>query len=100
MQLAYYMGFKKVYIIGKDHSYNTKRKSGENIKSSGKENNHFIKGYYKEGQNWDAPDYETEEFAYSLARTAFEKDGRKILDATIGGRLKVFKKVNYNDLFK
>ncbi len=99
IQLAYYMGFKEVYIIGKDHSYNTNEKAGTGIKSSGEEGNHFIKGYYKKGQNWDAPDYKSEEFAYKLSREAFEKCGRIIKDATIGGKLDVFEKVDFYSLF-
>jgi hypothetical protein len=99
IQLAYFMGFNEVFIIGKDHSYQTAEKAGKGIKSTGNENNHFIKGYYKPGQNWDAPDYKSEEFAYKLARKAFEKDGRLIKDATIDGKLDVFEKVNFNSLF-
>lgn len=99
MQLAYYMGFKEVYLIGKDHGYNTTEKAGSGIKSTGNEGNHFIKGYYKKGQNWDAPDYKSEEYAYKLARRAFEKDERVILDATIEGKLNVFEKVDFNSLF-
>lgn len=100
MHLAYMMGFQEVYLIGKDHSYNTTEKAGVGITSDGKEDNHFIKGYYKPGQNWDAPDYQTEEFAYRQAREAFEKDGRIIKDATIGGKLEVFEKVDFNSLFE
>jgi len=100
LQLAYYMGFNEVYIIGKDHSYNTNEKAGIGIKSTGSEDNHFIKGYYKKGQNWDAPDYKSEEFAYKLARKAFEKDDRVIKDATIEGKLDVFEKVDFYSLFK
>jgi len=99
LQLAYYMGFKEVYIIGKDHSYNTNEKAGVGIKSSGNENNHFIKGYYKKGQNWDAPDYKSEEFAYKLSREVFENNGRILKDATINGRLDVFEKEEFNSLF-
>lgn len=97
IHLAYYMGFNEVYLIGKDHSYNTNEIAGKGIKSSGDENNHFIKGYYKKGQNWDAPDYKSEEYAYKLSRNAFEDDGRLINDATINGKLNIFEKV---DLFK
>ncbi len=99
MQIAYYMGFSEVYLIGKDHSYNTSEKAGERIESDGKEENHFVKGYYRPGQKWDAPDYKSEEFAYKLARDVFEKDGRIIRDATIGGKLEVFEKINYYTLF-
>jgi len=99
LQLAYYMGFSEIYLIGKDHSYNTNQKSGVGIVSKGNEENHFIKGYYKKGQNWDAPDYKTEEYAYSLARIAFEKNRIVIKDATEGGKLKVFEKIDFNSLF-
>lgn len=99
LQLAYYMGMKEVFIIGKDHSYNTTLKAGTGIKSSGIEENHFIKGYYKKGQNWDAPDYISEEYAYTLTRKAFEKDGRIVKDATVDGKLEVFEKVDFYSLF-
>lgn len=99
LQLAYYMGFNEVYLIGKDHSYNTNEKAGSGIKSTGDEENHFIKGYYKKGQNWDSPDYKSEEYAYKLARKAFEDNNRIIKDATVNGKLTVFDKIDFNSLF-
>lgn len=99
IQLAFYMGFKEVYIIGKDHSYNTVQKAGTGIKSDGNEDNHFIKGYYKKGQNWDAPDLTGEELAYKIARGKFEKNNRKIFDATVDGKLQVFDKIDFFSLF-
>jgi hypothetical protein len=100
IHLAYYMGFKEVYLIGKDHSYNTIKKAGVGISSTGNEDNHFIKGYYTKGQNWDAPDYRSEENAYKLSREAFNNDGRVIKDATINGKLNVFEKVDFFKLIK
>jgi hypothetical protein len=99
IQLAYYMGFKEVYLVGKDHSYTTNEKAGTGIQSTGSESNHFIKGYYEKGQRWDAPDYKSEEFAYNLARKAFEYDHRIIRDATHKGKLNVFEKIDYDNLF-
>jgi len=93
------MGFKEVYLIGKDHSYHTSEKAGSNITSTGKEENHFISGYYRKGQNWDAPDLKSEEFAYQLARKKFEETNREIKDATIGGKLTVFEKVDFYSIF-
>ena len=100
MQLAFYMGFNEIYLIGKDHSYDTSKKATSTIKSNGLENNHFIKGYYRPNQIWLAPDYKGEEYAYKLAKVAFEEDGRIIKDATIEGKLNVFEKVEFNNLFK
>jgi hypothetical protein len=34
-----------------------------------------------------------------MARTAFEKDERQVLDATVGGKLTIFPKVEYTSLF-
>jgi len=34
-----------------------------------------------------------------MARQGYEADGRQVLDATIGGKLTVFPKVEYTSLF-
>ena len=52
VQLAYYMGFDEVILIGKDHSYNVQGMGGGTVIADGKEQNHFISGYYKQGQKW------------------------------------------------
>ena len=87
------------FTLEKDHSYETDKKAGVGIKSSGTENNHFIKGYYKKGQNWDAPDYKSEEYAYGLAKKHLRKIIRIIKDATINGKLNIFKKIEFNSIF-
>jgi hypothetical protein len=99
IQLAYYMGCTEVYLIGKDHFYKINAKSSTDIKSDGKEDNHFIKGYLKPGMTWASPDYKSEEYTYSIAKEYFDKNNRVIKDATIGGKLQVFPKVDYYSLF-
>jgi hypothetical protein len=34
-----------------------------------------------------------------MAKRAYEADGRQVLDATVGGKLQVFPKVNFDDYF-
>jgi hypothetical protein len=34
-----------------------------------------------------------------MAKDAYENAGRKVLDATVGGKLEVFKKIDYESLF-
>jgi hypothetical protein len=99
VQLAFYMGFEEVYLIGKDHYFKTQKHAHVRIKSDGTELNHFTSGYYNPGQDWVAPDYRGEESAYALARAAFESSGRVIKDATIDGKLDVFEKIDFNTLF-
>jgi len=93
LQLAYYMGFAEVVLVGKDHSYAVSGRPTAPIKSDGQEKNHFAAGYYSPGQLWRIPDYKGEEMAYAMAREAFEVDGRRVIDATVGGHLEVFPKV-------
>jgi hypothetical protein len=99
IQLAHFMGCTEVYIIGKDHFYNTQADAFKDLISDGKESNHFINGYYKAGMIWTAPDYKSEEYAYSIARKIYEADNRIIKDATIGGKLQIFEKIDFYSLF-
>ena len=99
IQLAFYMGFDEVYLVGKDHNYEQKGTPGGLVYSTGEERNHFVQGYYKKGMAWRIPDYKGEELAYKMARETFEKHHRIIKDATINGNLDVFEKVDYNALF-
>lgn len=100
MQLAYFMGFSKVILIGVDHSFHTTGIPHQAIISEGDDPNHFDLHYFGKGIRWQLPDLETSEFAYGLARDAFRADGREILDATVGGKLNVFPKVDYEEILR
>ena len=69
------------------------------MQSQGDDPNHFSVAYFGKGFRWQLPDLETSEVAYRMARKAYETDGRKVLDATIGGKLDIFEKVDYESLF-
>jgi len=102
MQLAFYMGFESVYLVGMDHNYSkpgrVKTKGTEWI-SQGDDPNHFHPDYFGKGYRWHDPKVDRMELAYKKAKKYFEADGRKIYNATIGGCLEVFKRVDYNTLF-
>jgi len=99
IQLAYYMGFQRVILIGLDHNFITKGKAHIVIVTKDYDPNHFDPNYFSKGFRWQLPDLDASEKAYQIARDVFEKDGREILDATIGGNLQVFPKINYKSLF-
>jgi hypothetical protein len=99
MQLAYHMGFNEVILLGVDHSFTTQGKPHAEVVSNGDDPNHFAPNYFGKGFKWQLPDLETSEMAYRMAKQAFEADGRKIVDATIGGKLTIFPKVEYDLLF-
>ena len=99
LQLAYHMGFSTVVLIGVDHSFATKGEANKTIVSEGDDPNHFNPKYFGKGFRWQLPDLDTSEVAYQMARYAFEQDGRQVLDATIGGKLEVFPKVDFDSCF-
>jgi hypothetical protein len=100
LQLAYFMGFDQVVLIGVDHNFTTKGQPNTTIISQGNDPDHFDASYFGKGFRWQLPDLETSESAYRLARSAYEQAGRQVLDATVGGKLTVFPKVDYDTLFK
>ncbi len=99
LQLAYCMGFQEVYLIGVDHNFDTKGKANQTITSKGNDPNHFSPDYFGKGFRWQLPDLETSERAYRLADQKYLQNGRQIFDATLGGKLSVFPKVDYKGLF-
>jgi hypothetical protein len=99
MQLAYYMGFSKVILIGVDHSFGTKGLPNQLVVSNGNDPNHFDQNYFGKGVKWQLPDLETSGSAYSMAKKYFEADGREIVDATMNGNLSIFRKIDYNQVF-
>jgi len=99
LQLAYFMGFKEAILIGVDHNYITKGPANAPITSQGEDPNHIVSNYFGKGFRWQLPDLEGSERAYRMAKEAYEADGRKIVDATVGGKLTVFPKIDYNSIF-
>jgi hypothetical protein len=99
LQLAFHMGIETVILIGVDHNYNTQGKPNTTVVSQGDDPNHFNAAYFGKGFRWQLPDLDASEIAYHFARQAYQKAGRRVLDATIGGKLNVFPKVNYDALF-
>ncbi len=99
LQMAYYMGFDPVILIGVDHTYSTQGRPNTTIVSQSDDPDHFNASYFGKGFRWQLPDLDTSERGYWMARQAFEKDGRQVLDATVGGKLTIFPKIDYNALF-
>jgi len=99
MQVAYYLGFDKVILVGVDHSFTTQGKPHATVVSQGDDSDHFDPQYFGKGFRWNLPDLEMSERAYRLAKSHFERADREIVDATIGGKLQVFPKVDYQSLF-
>jgi hypothetical protein len=102
LQLAHYMGFKEIYLIGMDHNYVIPKDAevvGENITSNSNDPNHFDPSYFGKGKKWHDPHIDRVENSYKLMKIIFEGTGRKIFNATVGGNLEVFERINIRNLF-
>lgn len=94
LQFAHFLGGDPVVLFGLDHAFDTDQRESGIARRQGPDRNHFDPDYFANGQAWGLPDLRGNEAAYRLAKRAFEEDGRRILDATIGGQLDVFPKIS------
>lgn len=102
MQLAYYLGFTEVYLIGMDFSYEireTDEVRGQTLISNEDDVNHFHPDYFGKGKKWHDPKVHNVAINYEFAKRSFEKSGRNIYNATVGGKLEIFGRVDYEALF-
>lgn len=100
LELAYFMGFKEVILIGLDHSFMEKGiPNATEVRQSDRDESHCHPDYFPKGMKWQLPDLYRSELAYALARQAFERDGRRVVDATVGGKCDVFPKADFSSLF-
>src|SRR3546814_19891707 len=98
LQVAYYLGFKEVILIGMDHRYEYTGDPNQTQVLDGPDLNHFSSDYFGHGQHWDNPDLAHSEESYRIARAEYERDGRRILDATLDGACDIFEKVDHPTL--
>jgi hypothetical protein len=96
IQIAYYMGFSTIFLIGLDHYFQCNGAPNETQLHKGDDPNHFDPRYFKE-QEWQLPDMEAMELAYRLTKYHFAKNGRQIYDATVDGKLEIFPKISYQE---
>lgn len=92
MQLAYFLGFSRVALVGVDHRFSEVGPAHKKVTSDGPDRNHFDPNYFGPGVVWQLPDLKTSEIAYEMARDRYHQSGRTITDCTVDGALTVFPK--------
>ncbi|MFW6157939.1 MAG: 6-hydroxymethylpterin diphosphokinase MptE-like protein [Planctomycetota bacterium] len=97
LQLAYHFGCDPVYLIGMDHNFTRPQKAEGAAVSQGADPDHFSSDYIGAGKRFNPYRPERVEESFRLARAAFEADGRRVFNATAGGKLEVFERRDYDD---
>lgn len=96
LPLAYYMGFREVFLLGCDCDYQRDRSAS------------FEQAFFYDRSldprripEWTGTPAHVQTMfdAYRVVKRVFEADGRKIYNAGHGGKLEVFERVRYDDLF-
>ncbi len=94
IQLAAYLGLKEIYLLGVDFNYNSSNSNSQN---------HFVKNYLSKtevkSKNMNGFFQKESLLAYEAAEEASRQNGFRIYNATRGGKLEVFERVNFDKLF-
>ena len=98
LPLAFYMGFSEIYLVGCDMDYGLDQAED------------FSRGYFYDARLTTASRqtvkylkkewYENVIASYMVARRIFEQEGRKIYNATLGGKLEVFERVDLEKILE
>jgi len=101
LPIAFYLGFSIVYLLGCDCDY--KLDANDDFENSffydisqvpHRDIEHVQK--HADEPRYNLPFWEA---SYSVVKQFFERNGRKIFNAGKGGKLEVFKRVDYDSLF-
>ena len=96
-QIASYLGFKKIYLVGVDHYY-PKSMTGETgvFTAEGDDPDHFVceggQPYHTPGETCVRPQDTT--IVYGWAKKIFDELGIKVINLTEGSKLDIFEKGN------
>lgn len=92
IQFAAYMGFKEIYLIGVDCNYS---KDNSTISAD----SYFDKRLFNSGRQYAAPEVDTNLLAFARAKEVCDKESIHIYNATRGGKLEIFPRVDLDSLF-
>jgi hypothetical protein len=106
IQLAVYLGFNPIYLIGCDTDYEIpddvmyEDEAEEEIVSlADNDINHFDPEYFGKEKKYHQPFPERMIFHYHQVKQVCDQQQVEIYNATVGGKLEVFPRVDYKDLF-
>ena len=81
LQVCYHLGFNRVILIGCDCDYSQGAQCFDNPLAI--DSSYVVPKWF---------------FCYSICKQAYEEDWREIINATVGGKLEVFKRMKLEDI--
>lgn len=99
-QLAFYMGFKEIYLIGVDHHFHISQNNKGEIIIDNTVKDYFTDNYNTDKDKLYIPNTEKSTLTYIAMKEQCERRGVQIYNATRGGKLEVFPRVAFDKLFE
>lgn len=102
MQLAAYMGFSEIYLLGVDHNYQKTIDINGNVVVDQSAKDYFCEGYDADIKDVVVHDMGNNTRAYMDAKRYCDATSGRvtIYNATRGGKLEVFQRVDFDSLFQ
>lgn len=100
MQLAVYMGIREIYLIGTDHHFHTSINAKGEIIVDPTARDYFCDAYNIDKKDLYIPNTDESTYTFIAAKQYGDAHGIKIFNATRGGKLEVYPRVSFDELFK
>ena len=98
-QIAAFMGFEEIYLIGVDHHFRVSQNNHGEIVVDNSVKDYFSEDYNKDKEDLYIPNTEKSTLTYVGMKEQCDQRGISVFNATRGGRLEVFDRVNFDTLF-
>ncbi len=98
-QIAAYMGFSEIYLIGVDHHFRISQNNQGEIIVDNTVKDYFTDKYNEDKDKLYIPNTEKSTMTYVAMKRACDVRGIKVYNATRGGKLEVFERVDFDALF-
>lgn len=100
IQMAMYMGFSEIYLIGVDHNYSRYIDSNGNVVEDPTVKDYFSASYDTDFKDFIGRNLGDTTLAYiSVEELSKELGTFKVFNATRGGKLEVFERVDFDKIF-
>lgn len=99
IQIAVYMGIKEIYLIGVDHHFHTSINSKGEVIVDPTAKDYFCEQYNADKDQLYIPNTDKSTLTFVAAKQYADQHGIYIYNATRGGKLEVFPRVDFDTLF-
>ena len=99
-QMAAYMGFTEIYLIGVDHHFQISQNNKGEIVVDNSVKDYFSDQYNADKENLYIPNTEKSTLTYLAMKQQCSQRGIQVYNTTRGGKLEVFPRVDFDSLFQ